>query len=118
MKIMELLHEGMEWNGNSWTGGASDEGHADFDPLDPRRHQNNGFGKRPSRYDAPRPVRAARNMVPARMPYDAKDAFKDLVGKGNYAWHGETKTWYVNASILTPAIRQRLLQLNVEVVEK
>lgn len=115
MKILELITEGRSWTENSWVGGASDEGHADFDPL--QKH-NGGFGPRPNRTQFAQRPRVTRRMVPVRMPFDAKDAFKDLVGKGNYAWQGETKTWYVNANILTDELRRQLNHLNVEVNEK
>lgn len=116
MKILELL-EGMSWNGYSWIGGASDEGHADFDP--------NKFGNQRStvnRYAKARPQSPYRNiaqrkMIAAKVPFDAKDMFKELVGRGNYAWNGDTKTWSVNSAILTPELRQRLRQLNIELIE-
>lgn len=114
MKIQEVLVEGATWSDAGWIGGASDEGHDDFNPL---QQHNRGFGPRPTRNTfQQRPV-ATRRMVPVRMPFDAKDMFKELVGKGNYAWKGETKQWFVNANILTDVLRQRLRQLNVEITE-
>lgn len=110
MKIQKLL-EGKYWNGYAWIGGASDEGHPDFDPLQQSR---GGYVDR--RY-GPRPPRPKKNMIVVKMPYDAKDIFKELAGKGNYSWEGETKTWRVNAAILTDRLRRLFAEYNIEIVE-
>lgn len=108
MKILDVLREGMTWNGVNWIGGASDEGHNDFDPF---QRERGGRTYRPS----PRRATAPVPFVAIRVPFAVKDAFKEVVGKGNYAWDGDHKTWKIKASLLTPELRQRLSDMGIEV---
>lgn len=116
MKILTLL-EGREWVGDHWIGGASDETGPEYEKDHAFKYHSGGYGPRPTRSQYAARPQPTKRMIPVKMPYDAKDSFKELVGKGNYAWKGETKTWYMNANILTDQLRQRLMQLNVEVIE-
>lgn len=116
MKILDILEEGMKWTGTEWIGGASDEGHDDFDPF---QQANRGRVYRPGAPRAQRPAYRApvapAAFVALRVPFAVKDAFKEVAGKGNYAWEGETKTWKIKASVLTPEMRQRLGDMGIVV---
>lgn len=115
MKILDVLNEGATWTDAGWVGGASDEGHNDFDPM---QRDNKGYTR--PRYSAARPSNPYRRLSPAqfvaiRVPFAVKDAFKEVAGKGNFAWDGDHKTWKINAAILTPEMRQRLGDMGIEV---
>ena len=116
MKILDILEEGMTWNGVNWIGGASDEGHDDFDPF---QQANRGRVYRPGARSYQKPTYRAPaapvTFVALRVPFAVKDAFKEVAGKGNYAWDGDTKTWKIKSSVLTPEMRQRLGDMGVEV---
>ena len=116
MKIQDILKEGMNWTDAGWIGGASDEGHADFDPM-----QRSNGGRTGPRYAPTRPQNPYRGMttahdefLPVRVPYAVKDAFKEVVGKGNYVWDGDHKTWKMRKSMMTPEMRQRLFDMEIE----
>lgn len=112
MKILDVLKEGMTWNGTHWIGGASDEGHDDFDPF---QYANRGRRYAPSRPQNPYRSMGPDPFVAVRVPYAMKDAFKEVVGKGKYMWDGDHKTWKVKSSALTPEMRQRLHDMGIEV---
>ncbi len=116
MKILEILEEGKTWSDAGWIGGASDEGHDDFDPM---QRERGGFVRRPGASPYPRQAYRAPAapvaFTPLRVPFAVKDAFKEVAGKGNYAWEGETKTWKIKSSLLTPEMRQRLGDMGIEV---
>lgn len=108
MKILEILNEGMKWNGDHWIGGASDEGHDDFDPF---QYHNRGMISKPRYYNKPKAQ--PKEFVAIRVPFAVKDAFKEVVGKGNYAWDVDHKTWKINAALLTPEMKQRLGDMGI-----
>jgi hypothetical protein len=111
MKILDILVEGKTWTEAGWIGGASDEGHDDFDPM---QQANGGYISRP--YARPyRAPAAPMAFVAIRVPFAVKDAFKEVAGKGNYAWDGDHKTWKIKTSLLTPQMRQRLGDMGIEV---
>lgn len=111
MKILEILNEGMTWSDAGWIGGASDEGHADFDPM---QRFNRGRRYAPSRPQNPYRNTGPDPFVAVRVPYAMKDAFKEVAGKGNYAWDGDHKTWKIRTSLLTQQMRQRLADMGIE----